>query len=496
MAKTKKSMRALAFIITVMMIACLAPTVSFAAVNTVTFEKSDLSIDGNKVTVKASINKGAELTMLAVRANTELTSLSGMSDAELENAIMYIDQVTMGDEDYTKTFELRDTAAGNVITVFVGGTDAAMVYQSDKVLTAVGTVTINGTDFVEGAAEQPKLTISDSDDTWFATLGKVVYVKGDDLKTPAGNVAADGTITIDTPSNEKTTYVVELTTPDGSDYDPYTKTFEFTYITAEGDKISKLPANLGVTVDKDSVLTKYTITVPEDADGVVYTVTVDGANQDLTTTRTFDVERPADDGNDETTLKKTVVVTATAGTATKTYTIEVLEQGAAAPAIKAENVEIVVAKDAYKAQKGEGYAVIIIRPDADTVDPKTQSIKVGGESLYYVEKPDYYVGVVSVYENETAVAEATTIEEATPSEKLVYGKAADASNIEKPVSAVDYGGAKRIVLKKDKTPSDKRLLSADVANGVMDGKITAVDYGTIKRVVLKKDADLAINMKK
>ena len=145
MAKTKKSMRALAFIITVMMIACLAPTVSFAA-NTVTMD--DIVADGNSITVGGSIEKGAELTMLAVRANAELTSLSGMSDADLEKAIMYIDQVTMGDEKYTKTFELRDSAEGNVITVFMGGTDAAMVYKSYKMITAAGTVEINGTDFV------------------------------------------------------------------------------------------------------------------------------------------------------------------------------------------------------------------------------------------------------------------------------------------------------------------------------------------------------------
>ena len=100
MAKTKKSMRALAFIITVIMIACLAPTVSFAA-NTVTMD--DIVADGNSITVGGSIEKGAELTMLAVRANADLTSLSGMSDADLEKAIMYIDQVTMGDEKYTKT---------------------------------------------------------------------------------------------------------------------------------------------------------------------------------------------------------------------------------------------------------------------------------------------------------------------------------------------------------------------------------------------------------
>lgn len=492
MAKTKKSMRALAFIITVMMIACLAPTVSFEA-NTVTMD--DIVADGNSITVGGSIEKGAELTMLAVRANAKLTSLSDlsdMSDADLEKAIMYIDQVTMGDEKYTKTFELRDSAEGNVITVFMGGTDAeTVVYKSCKMPAAAGTVTINGTDFVAGTTE-PKLTASD--ETWFATLDKAIYVKGDEEKNSAGNVADDGTITIDTPSNEKTTYVVELTTPASSDYAAFTKTFEFTYITADGDKISKLPANLGVTVDKDSDAAKYTITVPADDNGIVYSATVDGADQDLTS-RTFDVERPADDGNAETTLKKTVVVTATAGTATKTYTIKVLEQGAAAPAIKAENVEIAVAKDAYKDQKGAGYSVIVIRPDADTVDPETQSIKVGDVTLFYVKKPDYYVGIVPVYNDAEAVATEATIE-TVASEKLVYGKAADASDITKPVSAVDFGGAKRIVLKKDKTPSDKRLLSADVANGAMDGKVTAVDFEAIKRVVLKKDADFAINTKK
>ena len=472
MAKTKKSMRALAFIITVMMIACLAPTVSFAA-NTVTMD--DIVADGNSITVGGSIEKGAELTMLAVRANAELTSLSGMSDADLEKAIMYIDQVTMGDEKYTKTFELRDTAAGNVITVFMGGTDAAMVYKSYKMLAAAGTVTINGTDFVEGAAEQPKLTISD--DTWFATLDKVVYVKGDASKTPAGNVAADGTITIDTPSNEKTTYVVELTTPASSDYAAFTKTFEFSYITADGDKISKLPANLGVTVDKDSDAAKYTITVPADDNGIVYSATVDGAVQDLTS-RTFDVERPADDGNAETTLKKTVVVTATAGTATKTYTIEVLEQGAAAPAIKAEYVTLTAQAYGIAGAK----VVTIAVPEAE-IDPETNKIVVDGVELLYAperrsDSKYRFVGIIrdaAANADAEAVAGVATVEEGAAA-KLYYGKVSFTTS-NAALTGADAAAAKRLN-KNSAGFTDEQLLAFDVYG---TGQITGAHAANIVR---------------
>ena len=472
MAKTKKSMRALAFIITVMMIACLAPTVSFAA-NTVTMD--DIVADGNSITVGGSIEKGAELTMLAVRANAELTSLSGMSDDDLEKAIMYRDQVTMGDEKYTKTFELRDSAEGNVITVFMGGTDAAMVYKSYKMVAAAGTVEINGTDFVAGTTE-PKLTASD--ETWFATLDKVVYVKGDDSKTPAGNIAADGTITIDTPSNEKTTYVVELTTPASSDYAAFTKTFEFSYITADGDKISKLPANLGVTVDKDSDAAKYTITVPADDNGIVYSATVDGTDQDLTS-RTFDVERPADDGNAETTLKKTVVVTATAGTATKTYTIEVLEQGAAAPAIDASYV-------AFASFDGEpwtdvygvdGAKIVEIAVPADVFAAGEKTVKIGDKELFYSPLRDKYVGTIVGYADGAAVAEAAVIEDKAPT-KVYYGYVTDPSHEfysnEDPVELADVMRALSIMNlgKEGSGATELELISADVDQ---DGEILLSD---------------------
>lgn len=484
MAKTKKSMRALAFIITVMMIACLAPTVSFAA-NTVTMD--DIVADGNSITVGGSIEKGAELTMLAVRANAELTSLSGMSDADLEKAIMYIDQVTMGDEKYTKTFELRDSAEGNVITVFMGGTDAAMVYKSYKMITAAGTVEINGTDFVAGTTE-PKLTASD--ETWFATLDKAIYVKGDEEKNSAGNVAADGTITIDTPSNEKTTYVVELTTPASSDYAAFTKTFEFSYITAEGDKISKLPANLGVTVDKDSNAAKYTITVPADDNGIVYSATVDGAAQDLITSRTFDVERPADDGNAETTLKKTVVVTATAGTATKTYTIEVLEQGAAAPAIKDTEITF-IGEDVYDKA---GMVLVIVKTEAE-VDISKESVKVGDVTLFYVKDKGYFVGIVPAY---ASAADAAAVAEivATPSEVIRYGKASDAEDINDPYDSGDFAEVKKIALAKIAAPTDKQLISCDVCGDLdneMDGAVDSADFAIVKKAALGKIDDLPIN---
>lgn len=472
MAKTKKSMRALAFIITVMMIACLAPTVSFAA-NTVTMD--DIVVDGNSITVGGSIEKGAELTMLAVRANAELTSLSGMSDADLEKAIMYIDQVTMGDEKYTKTFELRDSAEGNVITVFMGGTDAAMVYKSYKMLAAAGTVTINGTDFVAGTTE-PKLTVSD--ETWFATLDKAIYVKGDEEKNSAGNVAADGTITIDTPSNEKKTYVVELTTPASSDYAAFTKTFEFSYITAEGDKISKLPTDLGVTVDKDSDPAKYTITVPADDNGIVYSAIVGSAVQDLTSTRTFDVTRPADNG-DTIVDEIIVVVTATAGTAKKDYTIRVLEQGAAAPAIDASYV-------AFASFDGEpwtdvygvdGAKIVEIAVPADVFAAGEKTVKIGDKELFYSPLRDKYVGTIVGYADGAAVAEAAVIEDKAPT-KVYYGYVTDPSHEfysdEDPVELADVMRALSIMNlgKEGSGATEPELISADVDQ---DGEILLSD---------------------
>lgn len=471
MAKTKKSMRALAFIITVMMIACLAPTVSFAT-NTVTMD--DIVADGNSITVGGLIEKGAELTMLAVRANTELTSLSGMSDEDLENAIMYIDQVTMGDEKYTKTFELRDSAEGNVITVFMGGTDAAMVYKSYKMLAAAGTVEINGTDFVAGTTE-PKLTVSD--ETWFATLDKVIYVKGDEEKNSAGIVDNDGTITIAAPSNEKTTYVVEITTPAGSDYAAFTKTFEFSYITADGDKISKLPTDLGVTVDKDSDLTKYTITVPADDNGIVYSATVGGAVQDLTS-RTFDVTRPADNG-DTIVDEIIVVVTATAGTAKKDYTIRVLEQGAAAPAIDASYV-------AFASFDGEpwtdvygvdGAKIVEIAVPADVFAAGEKTVKIGDKELFYSPLRDKYVGTIVGYADGAAVAEAAVIEDKAPT-KVYYGYVTDPSHEfysdEDPVELADVMRALSIMNlgKEGSGATELELISADVDQ---DGEILLSD---------------------
>lgn len=474
MAKTKKSMRALAFIITVMMIACLAPTVSFAA-NTVTMD--DIVADGNSITVGGSIEKGAELTMLAVRANAELTSLSGMSDADLEKAIMYIDQVTMGDEKYTKTFELRDSAEGNVITVFMGGTDAAMVYKSYKTLKPAGTVTINGTDFVAGTTE-PKLTVSDADEYWFPSLLKKVYVKGDEEKTSAGTVDNDGTITIDTPSNEKKTYVVDITTPDGSDYNPYTNTFEFTYITAEGDKISKLPTDLGVTVDKDSDASKYTITIPADDNGIVYSATVGSAVQDLTTTRTFNVTRPADNG-DTIVDEIIVVVTATAGTAKKDYTIRVLEQGAAAPAIDASYV-------AFASFDGEpwtdvygvdGAKIVEIAVPADVFAAGEKTVKIGDKELFYSPLRDKYVGTIVGYADGAAVAEAAVIEDKDPT-KVYYGYVTDPIHEfyadEDPVELADVMRAlaiKNLGIEKSGA-TELELISADVDQ---DGEILLSD---------------------
>lgn len=495
MAKTKKSMRALAFIITVMMIACLAPTVSFAA-NTVELEKP--SLDGNKVTVKGSINVGAELTMLAVRDTVALTAedLKAKTDEWLESAIMYIDQVTYNGTGYEKTFELRDSGEGNVITVFMGGTDVEQLQFKDVTIPvpkkANGTVSLENKTYVGG--ETVKFALEGGKGDWFEGLAAGAVIKCGDETVSDITINKDGTLTLPEATNELKTYSITLSRADDDEtYEPFAETtYTFSYISKVQNAVNQATFDKAANVAAGE--DKYTITLPADVKIDEYAIKYKAVQGEAELTgNPIEVARPEEGAEN---IEVKIIASAEGSDEKVVATVIVPAKGAEVPAIKAENVEIAVAKDAYKVQKGEGYSVIVIRPDADTVDPKTQSIKVGDVTLFYVEKPDYYVGIVPVYGNEAAVAEATTIEEATPSEKLVYGKAADASNIEKPVSAVDYGGAKRIVLKKDKTPSDKRLISADVANGVMDGKITAVDYGTIKRVVLKKDADLAINMKK
>lgn len=495
MAKTKKSMRALAFIITVMMIACLAPTVSFAA-NHVKLEKP--SFDGNKVTVKGSITtEGAELTMLAVRDTVALTAedLKAKTDEWLESAIMYIDQVTSDGTGYEKTFELRDSAVGNVITVFMSGTDAVEL-KSDYVEIPVpkkanGTVSLENKTYVEG--ETVKFAFKDGEGDWFKDLVANAVIKcGDETVSDITINAEDGTLTLPAATNELKTYSITLSHADDDEtYEPFAETYTFSYISKVQNAVNQATFDKAANVAAGE--DKYTITLPAGVEIDGYAIKYKAVQGEAELAGDpIEVARPEEGAEN---IEVKIIASAEGSDEKVVATVIVPAKGAEVPAIKAENVEIVVAKDAYKVQKGEGYSVIVIRPDADTVDPKTQSIKVGDVTLFYVEKPDYYVGIVPVYNDAEAVATEATIE-TVASEKLVYGKAAEASNIEKPISTVDYGGAKRIVLKKDKTPSDKRLLSADVANGVMDGKITTVDYGAIKRVVLKKDADFAINVKK
>lgn len=494
MAKTKKSMRALAFIITVMMIACLAPTVSFAA-NHVTLEEP--SLDGNKVTVKGSINEGAELTMLAVRDTVALTAedLKAKTDEWLESAIMYIDQVTSDGTGYEKTFELRDSGEGNVITVFMGGTDVEQLQFKDVTISvpkkANGTVSLENKTYVGG--ETVKFALEGGVDNWFNGLADGAVIKCGDETVSDITINYDGTLTLPEATNELKTYSITLSRDDSDkEYEPFAETtYTFSYISKVQNAVNQATFNKAANVAAGE--DKYTITLPADVKIDEYAIKYKAVQGEAELTgNPIEVARPEEGAEN---IEVKIIASAEGSDEKVVATVIVPAKGAKVPAIKAENVEIAVAKDAYKVQKGEGYSVIVIRPDADTVDPKTQSIKVGDVTLFYVEKPDYYVGIVPVYNDAEAVATEATIE-TVASEKLVYGKAAEASNIEKPISTVDYGGAKRIVLEKDKTPSDKRLLSADVANGVMDGRITTVDYGAIKRVVLKKDADFAINEKK
>lgn len=127
MAKTNK--RALAMMVAVIMILCLVPIVSMAATI------SDLKInyvdaDDQYVVSGTITTSGADVTMMALRADEAFTSIPVFTDGTVpgsitEDNIMYIDQQKLETNETTFdwTFSLRDNGvSGNDLTVFFGGT--------------------------------------------------------------------------------------------------------------------------------------------------------------------------------------------------------------------------------------------------------------------------------------------------------------------------------------------------------------------------------------
>ena len=489
MAKTKKSMRALAFIITVMMIACLAPTVSFAA-NHVTLEEP--SLDGNKVTVKGSINEGAELTMLAVRDTVALTAedLKAKTDEWLESAIMYIDQVTSDGTGYEKTFELRDSGEGNVITVFMSGTDAVEL-KSDYVEIPVpkkanGTVSLENKTYVEG--ETVKFAFKDGEGDWFKDLVANAVIKcGDETVSDITINAEDGTLTLPAATNELKTYSITLSHADDDEtYEPFAETYTFSYISKVQNAVNQATFDKAANVAAGE--DKYTITLPADVKIDEYAIKYKAVQGEAELTgNPIEVARPEEGAEN---IEVKIIASAEGSDEKVVATVIVPAKGAKVPAIAETEISF-IGENVYEK---DGMVLAIVNTAAE-IDPATQTVKIGDVKLFYVKERDYFVGIVPVY---NAPADAAAVAEiiAEPSEIIRYGKASDAENLEDPYDAGDFAEVKKIALAKIADPTDKQLISCDVcgdADNMMDGAVDAADFAMVKKAALGKIEDLPIN---
>lgn len=472
MIKSRKFRRALAVISAVALMICMAQTAVFAD-NTVDVYNGTYA-DGS-VTVTGSINaKGAEMTMLAVRTDDENIELDSFATPEdLANAVMYIDQITATSDNFENTwpFALRDSVSGDFVVVFVSGTDAntaKIAIPLEEKSGVNGTAEIAGTEFV-GSLPDPLVVLTGGDDNWAGQL---------EIKAYDGDNEVD-LATLEAPFEAKEYKVTVNNT--SADYPAYSKEFTFSYISAAGDEFAKLPANLGVEVDKTTDENKYSFVVPEDTENIKYTVKVDGVDE---TNKSFDVEKSE--------VARTVVVTAKAegSDAEKTYTVSVPAIGEVAPAITSENVEI-INSNAYSL----GKTLVAVTVGADVVDPATSSLTIGEDTIYYAPKKNTFYGVVNSALAPDAATAASNIVIGAKEEgalDLYFGVTVEKAGKEAQ-AAQDFSNALKKYLKKPVDLTEKQYIAIDVAAAKPDGKFNASDFSELLKLYLKKTTDLPVN---
>lgn len=221
------------------------------------------------------------------------------------------------------------------------------------------------------------------------------------------------------------------------------------------------------TVDKETDLTKYTVTLPEDGTtsyGVAYEYSVEGYEGP-----TFDVIR--------TDAEQTIVVKATLtveGYDAYEYTVQniiVNPLGEEGPTFTEENVAVTAVEGgAYGA---EGKAVVTIAND-EIEDPANTLVKVGETTLFYSPERGKYVGIIDEATAGDIVA-VITVEEGTESPVVYYGNVID-PGVEADIANGDVARALGI-LKGTFEPSDAQLLAADVLG------IGEVTNGSVSRIL-------------
>ncbi|MBO4897290.1 MAG: hypothetical protein J5590_03230, partial [Clostridia bacterium] len=468
--RTKNLRRVLLLFAVVALAICMAQTAVFAE-NTVSI--SNGVYENGSITVTGSINaKGAYMNILAIRTDNQNVQVSDYAtNEELSEAIVFIDQVTADTDNFEKTwtFPVKDTVSGNYVVVFVSGTNASVqrlaipldgttpppVYENGTFALVPYT---GGRSYYLAGTQEPAFTLT-GDDAWKEQLDIKVYWQTVEERATIDKTA--GTITMAVPQTV-TTYTIKANNT-SDNYPAFSQETTFKYVSAAGAEFAALPADLGVTVDKSDD-SKYSFVVPANTSNVTFTATVDGVAVDG---KSFDVEK-----GDE---AKTVVITATAPqTLSKSYTVTVpAREASGEPAVSADAVTIIkedgaVITNAYKKYIGTGHMIVTI--DAADIDPDAQNVTVGGVEFYYVAKCNYFVGIVPVYADEAAIADAAVIADGA-SDLIEYGKDPIDGELGERIDNGDYIAVKKIALGKVNAPTDKQLLSADVADGVMDGLI-------------------------
>ncbi len=467
-----RTARSMAFIVALVMMMCLLPGVVSA--NEITNLNAELTVEEETISIEVTGNittGGDDVTLLALKVPSGKV-FGELTDAELQEAIVYIDQWASGSNgSWSKTFTPRDIAdEGKIITIYAGGEGVET--------TPIAFTTV---ELPAGIAAAPTLTLDGTSPFVWGEGDIVINVAGgDDAADWIDNVEISG-VTHAIPNSANSTITIEATNESikpasALEEKTVTISFENEDYTAVGNITFKVISAVkgivdgivGPTYNAEYSATEYSVTIPADTDEIVYSVKIDDVDEPIPAGRVLEVERDA-------TEDKTVAVkaTITAGGFTHDHNfsnIIVRNLEYAGPAIGAEDISF-AGNNVYGKT---GFKVITI--DTNEVNPETQTIKVGDVALYYSPVRDKFVGIVNSADADAA-AGAITIDE-NASAKLYYGKVVNPSD-GAAVSVPDVQRALAIT-KNSFTPSDIQLLAADVVGlGGADGLVSIPDVQRI-----------------
>lgn len=480
----KKMRKVIAMLSVLAMLATFVPVVVFAG-NTVELTADFANTEKTAIKVEGSLSGDGDITLLVIRSDA---SLNGTIPAELtESNIMFVDQQDKDKANESwESIPLRDTSAtGNYITVFMGGSNVEAFQSKElKLQSAAVSVTVpmvaleEGKDYyVDG---NQVLDFTGVHQEWLDAVTVTVF----DGEDEAGSVSTlTGNITLNNAPDEVKDYTIKFSSVEGY-VDVADKSVKV--ISADGEMLMNYEGGTPAWVDNDQASDSWTISIPASTEDVTISVTNEGEDVTATVEEGVLTVARADVGGDS----QTIVVTATAGSASKTLgTFVVPAKGAAAPAVEAANVTVAIRDNVYGKT---GYK--LIKVVAANVNHESQSITVGTQKLYYSVDKDAYYGIVNVEDvgaeavtPETVAAAANPTNEA--SDIFYFGKANNPSNPRNAqtgkVTAQDVAAAKKIVLKvKTFTPDVDVYMAADVNSAEPDGQVTAQDVAALKKNVL------------